>query len=587
MKAFNAIRWKILAPFLLLTLAASVLAGWLMTGYARQLYLDDLRSGMEQEADLIAGVIGLDVNAPLAGAELGESVSRIAGHLNARVTVIAADGAVLADSEGQAAEMENHLERPEIRQAQEIGSGSSIRFSHTVGYEMLYTAVVVRVGGRENGYVRVAKSLQEIEQKISNLQRWIALSTLLITVLMILVSVLISYQISRPLSNLTQAVEGLVPGLEQDKDKVTSGDEIARLTHSFTLMASQIELQIQDLESGQARLEAVLRAMTEGVLIVDSRGMVQMANPAAMRLFNRSEGTAAGIPLVEFTQEHQVVGLWRKSSEGLESLSSRFELVTLKKNILASAAPFGQSLPGSTLLLIQDISSQVQVESMRRDFISNVSHELRTPLAGIKALAETLQDGALEDPPAARKFLERIQVEVDALNLMVAELLELSRIESGKVPLELKKTMMGDIIGPAFDRLSIQADRAGLSLSLDLPPDLPDVLADANRMQQVVVNLMHNAIKFTSQGGQVLVKAWRNGNVVEVIVQDTGKGIPAADLPRIFERFYKVDRSRSGGGTGLGLAIARHMVEAHGGKIWAESMVGKGSTFHFTIPITG
>jgi two-component system phosphate regulon sensor histidine kinase PhoR len=222
---------------------------------------------------------------------------------------------------------------------------------------------------------------------------------------------------------------------------------------------------------------------------------------------------------------------------------------------------------------------------MRRDFISNVSHELRTPLAGIKALTETLQDGALEDPPAARRFLNMIKAEVDSLHLMVAELLELSRIESGRVPLEIKRTQAADIITPAFNRLHIQAERAQLEMTLDCPDNLPDVLADADRLQQVIVNMMHNAIKYTSEGGRVLVSARQVDKYVEFAVQDTGKGIPDTDLPRIFERFYKVDKSRSSSGTGLGLAIAKHLVEAHQGKIWAESEVGIGSIFHFTIPI--
>ena len=222
---------------------------------------------------------------------------------------------------------------------------------------------------------------------------------------------------------------------------------------------------------------------------------------------------------------------------------------------------------------------------MRRDFISNVSHELRTPLAALKALTETLQGGALEDPPAARRFLEQMETEVDSLSLMVSELLELSRIESGRVPLNLTSTRPIDIVNPAYERLSLQAERAGLTLTVDCPDDLPPVLADATRVQQVIVNLLHNAIKFTQPGGQVTVRAVQQDRMVNFSVIDTGIGISVDDLSRIFERFYKVDRSRATSGTGLGLAIARHLVEAHGGRIWAESEVGKGSSFQFTIPL--
>ena len=231
------------------------------------------------------------------------------------------------------------------------------------------------------------------------------------------------------------------------------------------------------------------------------------------------------------------------------------------------------------------MTRQRQIETIRRDFISNVSHELRTPLAALKALAETLHTGALEDPPAARRFLEQMETEVDALNLMVSELLELSRIESGRVPIERKPTRPADIINPAFERLHLQAERAGLSVTVDCPPELPPVLADAARMQQVVVNLLHNAIKFTPPAGQIHLQAQLQEGSVLFSVRDSGIGISADDLPRIFERFFKADRARATSGTGLGLAIARHLVEAHGGKIWAESEPDKGSTFYVTLPL--
>jgi two-component system phosphate regulon sensor histidine kinase PhoR len=226
-----------------------------------------------------------------------------------------------------------------------------------------------------------------------------------------------------------------------------------------------------------------------------------------------------------------------------------------------------------------------RLETVRRDFISNISHELRTPLASLKALADTLRDGALEDPPAAQRFLDRMEVEVDALTQMVQELLELSRIESGQVGFEMAQVPVVNVVRPPVERLRPQAERADLQLSVDLAPDLPPVLADAERMQQVITNLVHNAIKFTPPGGEVAISATAGEGEVIISVRDTGVGIPADDLPRIFERFYKADRARSGGGTGLGLAIAKHIVLAHGGRIWAESVEGRGSTFYVALPL--
>jgi two-component system phosphate regulon sensor histidine kinase PhoR len=255
--------------------------------------------------------------------------------------------------------------------------------------------------------------------------------------------------------------------------------------------------------------------------------------------------------------------------------------------------------------MLQDLTRVRRLETVRRDFISNISHELRTPLAGLKALADTLRDGALEDPPAARRFLDRIEVEVDALTQMVEELLELSRIESGRMPLRLRPTPVAEVVLPPVERLRPQVERAELQLEVDLD-DLPPVLTERERMQQVVTNIVHNAIKFTPAGGRISITgrtmdvdqegrptgdlyglAPENlspGKWVVLAVRDTGVGIPAEDMDRIFERFYKIDRARSGGGTGLGLAIAKHIVQAHGGQIWAHSREGQGSTFYFTLP---
>jgi two-component system phosphate regulon sensor histidine kinase PhoR len=235
-------------------------------------------------------------------------------------------------------------------------------------------------------------------------------------------------------------------------------------------------------------------------------------------------------------------------------------------------------------LLVQDLTRIRRLETVRRDFISNISHELRTPLASLKALTETLQDGALDDPPAAHRFIGQIQVEVDAITQMATELLELSRIESGQLSLEPKPVGAHDLLFSASKRMSLQAERAGLTLRVEYRDDLPKVQIDIQRLEQVLVNLIHNSVKFTRPGGEIVLVAEPGIGEVRFAVRDSGIGIPEEDVSRIFERFYRVDKSRAGSGTGLGLSIAKHIVEAHGGKIWAESIEGQGSTFYFTIP---
>jgi two-component system phosphate regulon sensor histidine kinase PhoR len=268
----------------------------------------------------------------------------------------------------------------------------------------------------------------------------------------------------------------------------------------------------------------------------------------------------------------------------LDASSSRSELVDLGDRFLQiTVSALDDVEPGTRLVVLQDLTHVRRLEGIRREFVSNISHELRTPLASMRAIVDTLAAGALDDPPAARRFVERMDAEIDALSQMVEELLELSRIESGRVPIRLERIELPPVVRAAVERLLPQAERAHLTVTLNLSDMLPLVLGDGQRLQQVVTNLVHNAIKFTPGGGSIQIEARAADDRVVVSVSDTGVGIPPALHERVFERFFKADRSRSTAGTGLGLAIAKHIVLAHGGQIWVESEPGKGSRFFFTV----
>ncbi len=582
---FHTIRWRIAWPFVLLILIAMTALGILISNFVRQIYLSNLETRLSYEARIIGEVI----KPVLSNRDQNDNLDAIAKHwasvIDARVTIIAVDGAVLGESHEDQATMDNHLDRPEVAEALKLGSGTSSRFSHTVGYQMMYTAVAATDNGNIVGIIRISIPLNQVEVKVLQLQEVLGSTTLLVTLLAIIIASLISIRISQPLRKLTRDIQQSSSGKNQQGIQSSKTDEIGHLSQAFNTMNLEIQNQISEIDTERAKLAAVLEKMNDGVIIVDGKGKVQLINPAAVKMYSCSNETAVGIPLIEVTQDHQPVELWQKCMDLGESQAAKFEVSNKKIQVQAIATLLGSILPDHILLLFQDITKQVQTDAVRRDFISNVSHELRTPLAGIKALTETLQNGAIDDPPAAHRFLERIETEVDSLSLMVSELLELSRIESGRVPMELKQTRPFDVIKPAYERLYMQAERSGIALSIDCSEDLPEIIADGNRLQQVVVNLIHNAIKFTPGGGKVIVSATRSEKSILFSVKDTGMGISSADLPRIFERFYKVDRSRSSSGTGLGLAIARHTVEAHSGKIWAESVIDQGSEFSFIIPL--
>ena len=582
---FQSIRWRIILPYVGLILVTMLGLGIYLSGFVQQTYTNDLESKLADEARMIGDVITPDLESVGATPNFDPQAKHWATILNARVTIIASNGTVWGESHENRAFMANHGDRPEVKQALSNGVGSSTRFSQTLGYSMMYTAVTVVNNQKILALVRVALPLQQVSANLANLQRILTVVTLLVTVLAVLLAVLIAGRITRPVRELTQSAWQMTSSKPADQPIPPSRDEISQLARAFKVMSKRLSEQIYALQTEDAKLSAVLQKMTDGVLIVDQSGQVQLANPAVEKLFDVDADGTLERSLAEVTHTYQVVEMWQRCQATGEGQSASFELVHKKVALEGIAMPLGPLLPGSTLLLFQDVTRQRQIEIIRRDFISNVSHELRTPLAALKALTETLQDSALNDPPATQRFLAQMETEVDALSLMVSELLELSRIESNRVPLVLKPTRPVDIVTPAYERLALQAERTPLEFILECPEDLPLVLADATRIQQVMVNLLHNAIKFTPEGGQVKVCAKAQDQTVLFSVCDTGIGISQADLPRIFERFYKVDRSRASSGTGLGLAIARHLVEAHGGRIWAESEVGRGSRFYFTIPL--
>jgi two-component system, OmpR family, phosphate regulon sensor histidine kinase PhoR len=385
----------------------------------------------------------------------------------------------------------------------------------------------------------------------------------------------------KKLIDLTNAI----PDAENSKENL---DDLPRdvplvedLSNAIHGLAENMAARIHEAESGQQKLAAIIERMSDGVIIADNNGIVNLINPAANRFFNSRD--AVGKSVAEVIRHHQLVETWHRSRESGTPQEESIEIPLTGHFLRLVIQPDLQS--GDTLLLVQDLTRLRRLEKVRQDFISNVSHELRTPLASLKALSETLRDGALNDHEAAPRFLERIETEVDALTQMAQELLDLSRIESGQVNLDLKGISPGKLLKSVVERMNMQAERAGLNLSVDASPDLPNIQGDRIRLEQVLVNLVHNAVKFTQPGGSISLHVDVDSGMMCFSVQDTGVGIPSDELERVFERFYKADRARSGGGTGLGLSIARHIVEAHGGQIGVKSIEGQGSTFYFIIPI--
>lgn len=365
--------------------------------------------------------------------------------------------------------------------------------------------------------------------------------------------------------------------------RLTAG-EGGDMATAFNRAASSLEALVAAASQERSRLTAALNSSTDAVVAVDAQTRVTFANSAAGRLLGRDAEIALGSPFVWLVPNQDLAAALRSSREGARSETRIIERPN-REFFRVIVTPIVGGGDWSSLVVFQDLTDVKRVEQVRRDFVANVSHELRTPLAAVKAVIETLQGGALEDASAARGFLAQADAEVDRLVQMVEELLELSLIESGEVPLAEEAVQVSDVLASAVERLRAQAQRQKLRLSLEASGGAT-VQGDRVRLERAVVNLIHNALKFTPEGGSVQVSAAAaDGGGVVVRVEDTGPGIEPQDLPRVFERFYKGDRSRVGGGTGLGLAVVKHTIEAHGGTVSAESEAGKGSRFTFWLPV--
>jgi two-component system phosphate regulon sensor histidine kinase PhoR len=582
---FQSIRWKIAIPQLGLFLI--ILAGLLvfLSGFLRDSYVETLKTRLQAECVLLAEETYSLRPTGASPSALEDFTRTTAGSLGLRFTIIDADGKVLGDSEANPATMENHLARPEIQQALAQGTGSNVRRSATTGINTLYVAVPVRPQTGSSGFVRLAIPLSAVDAAVVRLQTTLLVAMGIAALLSLVLSLLTTRRTTQPLEELTEAARRVAAGDLQTTILPAGRDEIGQLTAAFNTMTGRLRMQFDSLQTERSKSAAVLAQMSDGVAIFDGQGKTFLFNPAAGQMLGVPADTALGRSAAEVLRHHQLIELWKACRDGGKTGSTTVEIGDEGRLLQAVATPLGESLQGSTLLLFQDITRQRRLETVRRDFVANISHELRTPLASLQSLAETLHDGAMQDPEAAGRFLDLMQTEIDTLNQTVRELLELSQIESGEVPLILQPADPASLWGSAVQRLRMLAERSGLTLTNATQEHLPPVSTDSGRIEQVMMNLIHNAIKFTPAGGTISVSARAKDQEVEFSIRDTGMGISTDDLPRIFERFYKADKSRSGGGTGLGLSIARHIIEAHSGRIWAESAEGKGSTFFFTLPI--
>jgi two-component system, OmpR family, phosphate regulon sensor histidine kinase PhoR len=579
----RSFQWRITLPFIILIIVSMGILGIYLTTSVRNTQIDNLRFHLEQEAHITAqavlpSLIGQDSPPDTLAKTLGQEI-------DSRITIIAPDGTVLGDSIENPADMETHAARPEVMDALAKGIGESTRYSTTLNEQMMYVAVTVKYQGSVIGIARVALPLTAVAQNVSHITSIIILATLIIAVAAVLAAWLITRRMTQPIRELTKASKGISTGQLGQKITVSTKDEIGRLAQAFNDMSANLKNHVDNISSEKTKLSIVLSNMADGIILTDAAGNIILANPASGKLFGFRENDAVDKYLIEVVHDHEVDEILKQCLKTGREQTTQFESGITRRFIRAIAIPLNtRGRSSGVLLLLQDLTELRNLQTMRRELVGNISHELRTPIAGIKAMVETLLDGAINDSEAARDFLARIQSEVERLSQIVSEVTQLSRIESGQAELKMEPLNLNMLADSIITEMHPLAERMQVELLEKLSPDLPSVRVDKDRLRQTVINLVHNAIKFNKTGGKVTISTGYDKNSVTVSVADTGIGIPKDDLFHVFERFYKADKARTGGGSGLGLAIAKHTVQAHGGEIHAESIEGRGSTFTFSLP---
>ena len=505
-----------------------------------------------------------------------------------RITVIAPDGRVLADSQSEPTTMESHADRPEVRAALQRGEGQDTRQSVSIRKPLLYYAVRTQFGVDTPVVVRLALPVEGIDQRLSTFRKRLWAWSVLILALAGTLSLKFSGSFTDRVERLREFSRRVAEGDFRPLEADGTGDGLEALGYSLNQTASRLDRTIRTLTEERNLSAAILGSMVEGVAVVNGAERLVFANPGFAAILGLDVPPVSGSSLLEVVRQTELIGAVRRVLAGEPRVESEIATGTLRQHYFAATvAAVRAGETSGAVIVLHDITELRKLERVRRDFVANVSHEFRTPLTAIQGFTETLLAGAMDDPNNRLRFLGIILEHSRRLARLTEDLLKLSQMDADRLELELRRVSVSALVESCYETARHRAAEKELTLSLDSPANVPDILGDARRLQEVLQNLLDNAIQYTLQGGKIILRVKQSGDEVIFTVEDTGIGIPQADQPRIFERFYRVDaaRSREAGGTGLGLAIARHLIEVHGGRLWVESELGVGSKFHFSVPV--
>jgi two-component system phosphate regulon sensor histidine kinase PhoR len=584
---------KLLAASAGIYLVASLLLGLVISRWQADELADQVDARLQTAARLVAGDLADEISAGRSEA-LQLRVRKLAQQTDIRYTLINREGVVLADSSqadlAGVAKMQSHDERPEVVRALARGEDTSEHTSASLGERYRYVAARVEVDGKSVGVARAAMPRSAIDELMSAKRRlvWSAIAVIFLAALAS--SYWVIRQVVQPVTDIDKAVDAIARGDFRHRIYVPNHDELGQLAGKLNRMSQEIDSRLRNLTASHERQATVLGGMIEGVIAVDRRERVLFANSAAGRLFDFRPPQVEGRRLLEVVRNHTLeeavaAALATRQPQRLETTQDSGD----KMSVAIQATPLpGDPCPG-VVIVMHETTELRRLESLRRDFVANVSHELKTPLSSIKAYAETLRNGALNDPQASVTFVERIMEQADRLHHLILDMLSLARIESTQHVFEIVPISIQEVADECISNQRPTAEAKRIELIAE--PQSPGcfVRADKEGLREILDNLVDNAIKYTPEGGRVVVR-WRvtaDAKMASIEVEDTGIGIPEEELPRVFERFYRVDKARSRelGGTGLGLAIVKHLAQSFGGGVSAASESGRGSRFIVELPL--
>jgi len=591
-RSSSKLRLATLWPAVAAGLVSAILLSYLLPRLLEQSAANQLQDTL----DILAPVLTAHVVGPprVSSTELHTWVRELAGESDLRITIIDREGVVLADSSRtleQLRAMDNHGGRPEVVAARRSGRGSSVRVSDTTGLKYAYAARLVARPDGDRWTLRLAQPLESSNVLQRNLLTTLALAGGIALLAMVAVTWWLDRRLFRPLALLIEGAGQLAAGRYRYRVDVPEEDDLATLALSLNRLAGRVEEQIAAVKEQRDHLRAILSSMAEGVLVVDRHARAVFANPAFHRIFD-VDGEVEGLLPLEITRRGELAAIVESTLDEEKPLKSEVEMRSPERRMLALSSAVLAGEPGGAVVVARDITESRRLADTRRDFVANVSHELRTPLSAIRGFAETLRDGALDHTETARRFTERILEHCERLQALLNDLLILSRLESVDLPVELDEEVdLGQVVQRALEVVQPQAREKKIGITIDDGP-IPTLQGNAESLERLVLNLLENAVKYNRPGGHVEIrllsfKRPRRAGQVVLEVADDGIGIPSEALPRIFERFYRVDkgRSREEGGTGLGLAIVKHVAQVHDGRVEVESEIGQGTTFRVRLPL--